>query len=169
VRLLSSVSLGLLVIWLAGCATPYEPVPQGYTGSTANIADSAQPRSTSVSNVFAVVEIDGHPIANTFRASAGASQGKGFKLTTLTTERYVPAEVPLKLKLSASPMTGAPIQQMAMQLAGTFYSVEGVVDLKPRAGGKYVVRGELKKEGSTVWIEDVESGQPVTEKLTSKP
>ena len=80
-------------------------------------------------------------------------------------ERYVPIR-PMKVTLRASHATGAPIHAIAMQMAGTYYSVEGVVDFEPKASGRYAVKGELKKEGSSVWIEDVTTGQPVTVKIT---
>ena len=47
-------------------------------------------------------------------------------------------------------------------MAGTFYSVEGVVNFTPRPDGKYIVKGELGKAKSSVWIEDVDTGKPVT-------
>ena len=68
----------------------------------------------------------------------------------------------MKVTLRASHATGAPIAAIASQMAGTFFSVEGVVDFTPRPDGNYVVKGELKKEKSSVWIEDVETGKPVT-------
>jgi hypothetical protein len=46
--------------------------------------------------------------------------------------------------------------------------VDGVVDFNPTPEGIYVVKGELKKEGSSVWIEDVKTGQIVTEKVVGK-
>lgn len=153
---------------LTACANVETAVPTGYSGPTASIADTVQRRSNSVSNIFAVTEVDGRRIANTFMTSTDASRNKGFNLTTVAVEREVPA-VLLKLKLRASPLTGAPIQQMAMQLAGTFYQAEGVVDFKPEPGRKYAVRGELKKESSVVWIEDATSGQAVTEKVSQRP
>jgi hypothetical protein len=160
---------GALVFALSGCATAlHNPLPAGYTGPTAHISDSVQPRSSSVANVYAVVEVDGRGIANTFGASARASQGQGFQLTTLTVDRYIPA-APTKLKLRAHPVTGAPVQTMAMQMAGTYFKVEGEVDFAPRPGARYVVRGELKKEGAAVWIEDLDTGQAVTERFMQRP
>ncbi|RQO57214.1 hypothetical protein DBR47_15380 [Paucibacter sp. KBW04] len=162
------ILLCLSFTMLAGCATPYNPIPKDYAGPVAQIADSVQARTASLANVFAVVEIDGKPVHNTFTASTQASQGQGFKLTQSTVTREVPA-VPMRLKLSAHPLTGAPIQAMAMQIAGTFFSVEGVVDFKPEGSGRYVVRGELKKQGSSVWIEDAVTGNVLTTKVTQTP
>lgn len=111
------------------------------------------------------MEIDGNRIANSFGASASASHGQGFALTMAVIDREVPAK-PMRVTIKASHTTAAPIHAIASQMAGTFFSVEGVVDFDPKPNTKYVVRGELKKEGSAVWIEDVMSGQVVTQKIT---
>lgn len=116
---------------------------------------------------FALTDIDGNKVGNSFVASAQASQGRGFALSSRFIDRAVPARA-MKLTLRGSHITAAPIQAMALQLAGCFYSVEGVVDFTPMPGGKYVVRGELKAEGSSVWLEDEATGQVVTAKVSKK-
>ena len=149
---------------LAGCAT-YQPVPQGYTGPTASVRDSGISEDSTKAQMFALMEIDGNRIANAFGASAIASQGRGASLTTVYPERSVQIR-PMKVVIRGSHATGAPIHAMASQMAGTFFSVEGTVTLTPTANGKYVVKGELKKDKSSVWIEDSETGQAVTDKVT---
>lgn len=149
---------------LAGCAA-YKPVPDGYGGPTAILSDTGFTESGTKAQLFAAVEVDGNRIHSSFGASASASHGKGASLTMQIVERYVPARA-MKVTLRASHTTGAPIHAMAMQLAGTYYSVEGVVDFNPKALGRYAVKGELKKEGSSVWIEDITTGQPATVKIT---
>ena len=149
---------------LAGCAT-YKPVPDGYGGPTAILSDTGFTEGGTKAQLFAAVEVDGNRIHSSFGASASASHGKGAALTMQIVERYVPVR-PMKVTLRASHTTGAPIHAMAMQLAGTYYSVEGVVDFDPKALGRYTVKGELRKEGSSVWIEDVTTGQVVTVKVT---
>ncbi len=74
----------------------------------------------------------------------------------------------MKVKLRGSHATGAPIQALLSKSAGTFFSVEGVVDFSPKTDGKYVVKGKLKKDESSVWIEDVNTSQPVTEIIIKK-
>jgi hypothetical protein len=117
--------------------------------------------------MFALLEVDGNRIENAFGASANASHGRGASLTTVYPERQVQVRA-MKVRLQGSHATGAPIHAMASQLAGTFFSVEGVVDFTPKANGRYAVKGELKKEKSSVWIEDLETGQPVTAVVSSK-
>lgn len=148
------------VALLAGCAT-YAPVPKDYTGPTATVSDTGFSENGTKAQMFALMEVDGNRIANAFLASARASNGHGSALTTVYPDRLVQVRT-MKVKLQGSHATGAPIHAMASQLAGTFFSVEGVVEFTPKANGRYVVKGVLKKEKSSVWIEDVETGQPVT-------
>lgn len=152
--------------FFTGCAT-YKPVPDGYTGPLATISDSGQRESGTKAQLFALTDIDGNRIMNSFWASARASQGQGFALAVVISDRQIPAK-PMKATLKASHTTAAPIQAIASQMAGTFFSAEGIVDFTPKPDGKYVVRGELKKNDSSVWIEDVETGQAVTERIVSR-
>lgn len=156
----------ILAASLFGCAT-YKPVPDGYTGPLASITDSGHSEDGSKAQLFALTHVDDNQIMNSFWASANASYGKGFALSLVISDRQIPAK-PMKATLKASHTTAAPIHAMASKLAGTFFSVEGTVDFSPRPNGKYVVKGELIKEGSKVWIEDVETGQAVTEKIVGK-
>ena len=147
-------------ICASGCAT-FQPVPKDYTGPTAVLADSGIAEDGSKAQLFAAVEIDGNGIRNAFRASAEASQGRGNSLTPIFSDRKVKAS-PMKVTLRCSHATGAPIAAIASQMAGTFFSVEGVVDFSPSPDAVYIVKGELKKERSTCWIEDQATGKAVT-------
>lgn len=159
------VSLAIALL-LHGCAT-YKPVPEGYAGPVAIVSDSGFSEDGTKAQIFALIEVDGHTIQNSFGASASASYGQGFALTTRYVSRPVPA-TPMKVTLKGSHTTAAPIQAIFSQAAGTFFSVEGTVDFAPASGGNYVVKGELKKDGSSVWIQDANTGQPVTQKITGK-
>ena len=152
---------------LTGCASLHEPVPPGYTGPTAQVADSGKYEDGSKAQFFVVQEVDGKTINSSIYESRRASQGRGFSLSARYISRALPA-VPMKVKLLGTHQTAAPIHEIASRAAGTFFSVEGIVDFSPAAGGKYIVKGELKKEGSSVWIEDVATNQPVTEVIRSK-
>jgi len=151
---------------LAGCAT-YNPIPEGYTGPIATITDSGHAEDGSKAQLFALTDIDGNHIMNSFWASANASEGRGFSLTVVISERKIPAK-PMKATLKASHTTAAPIHAIASKMAGTFFSVEGTADFEPKPNGKYVVKGELSKGGSSVWIEDLDTGQIVSQKIEEK-
>jgi len=162
-KIVSSLAIGLS---LASCAT-YKPVPEGYTGPVAMLSDSGFSEDGTKAQLFSLMEVDGNTVQSSFGASASASHGQGFALTTRIVSRPVPAK-PMKVKLKGAHTTGAPIQAIFSQMSGTFFSVEGVADFEPVPGGDYVVKGTLKKEGSQVWIEDVRTGQPVTRKIAEK-
>lgn len=149
-----------------GCAT-YSPVPEGYTGPTASVADSGRQEDGTKAQLFAMTNIDSHRVMNAFWASSSASYGRGFALSMSIPERKVPAK-PMNVTLRGSHATAAPIHAIASQMAGTFFSVEGIVAFDPKPNGRYVVKGELKKGASSVWIEDAETGQPATEKVVEK-
>lgn len=163
---MKSILSVLFSLALVGCAT-YQPVPPGYTGPVATVSDSEFAEGRAKAQLFALIEVDGNGIANSFSASRSASYGQGFSLTTQFVSRQVPAK-PMKVRLRASHITGAPIHALFSQATGNFFSVEGVVDFSPLPGGKYIVKGELKKDGSSVWIEDESTRQAVTEKVFKK-
>lgn len=137
------------------------------TQQMATVADSGVPESSSKAQLFYLSEIDGKSIRNARTDSAAMSNGTGFTLNTDFTERDVPARR-MKVRLVGSHQTGAPIQAIVEDLAGTYLSVDGVVDFEPRPGKRYVVKGNLVKGASSVWIEDADSGQPATEKVVSR-
>jgi len=163
---LKSILPVLFFAALSGCAS-YKPVPEGYTGPVATVSDSGFSEDGSKAQLFVLSEVDGNRIDSSIGATAAASHGRGFSLSTSIIQRQVPAK-PMKVGLRATHTTAAPIQAIASQIAGTFFSVEGVVDFSPQPNGKYIVKGELKKEGSSVWIEDADTQRPVTEKVVKK-
>jgi hypothetical protein len=157
----------LPALFLGACATVSSPVPEGYKGPTVQLSDSGFSESGGKGVFFSAIAVDGREIENSLRETRGASYGKGFSLSSRYTSREVPV-TPMKVKLIGTHQTGAPIHEMAARMAGTFFSVEGVADFKPAEGRSYVVTGELKKEQSCVWIEDMQSKQASTEKVCTK-
>jgi hypothetical protein len=161
------LALMLCLGLVTGCATLYEPVPEDYTGPKALVLDSVFQETINKGQFFVLAAIDGHPIETSLGATRKASSGQGFLLTISRVHRKIPAK-PMRVKLVATHATAAPILEISGRIAGTFFSVEGEVEFVPQDGGSYAVTGELKKEGSSVWIEDSNTKQPVTEKVTGK-
>jgi hypothetical protein len=152
---------------LASCAT-YQPVPEGYAGPTANVRDTGgYVDGWTKGQAFSVTEVDGQTIMNSFWASDKASKGQGFNLSLELQERRLPIR-PMKVTLRGSHITGAPIHAMAAKAAGTYFSVEGVVSFMPQADMQYLVKGELKRGESAVWIEERDTGKVVTEKVVER-
>jgi hypothetical protein len=154
------------LILIAGCA-PLKSVPDGYSGPKALVTDSREYENRDKAAFFVLAEINGKPIDTSLDASRRASYGKGFNLSAQYIEREVPAE-PMKVKLIGTHQTGAPIHELFSRAGGYFQTVEGVVDFAPRPNVKYIVKGELGPDGSSVWIEVLETGQRVTDKVLSK-
>jgi len=74
--------------------------------------------------------------------------------------RPVPAR-PADFYIAGRTHCAAPI----MEMVGTVRLVGGDVEFTPKAGGHYVLKGELQADHSAVWIEDVQTGARVSEKL----
>lgn len=151
----------------AGCATLSNPVPDDFQGPTVKLSDTGSQESGSKGRFFAALEVDGKPIENSILLTRVASHGRGMALTSRYASRDVPVR-PMKVKLTATHQTAAPIHEIAGRMAGTFFRVEGTVDFAPTAGRRYEVTGELAKERSCAWISDAESGQPATDKVCDR-
>jgi hypothetical protein len=150
------VTACIAILALSGCAT--SPIPEGYTGPTAIIRDSAFSDSSSRARFFYVSEIDGKMIRTSLAASRAQSHGRGFSLAPVVIERQVPA-TRLRLKLEGRTAYGAPIQELFM--AARMYSVEAVVEAELKPNATYVVRGHLDDKKSSVWLEDDSSGEQI--------
>lgn len=159
--------LPLIATLAAGCATVSDPVPADYKGPVVAVADTGAPDGGGKGRFFALLEVDGKPVANALGETRSASYGQGFALSARYTTRNLPAR-PMKVKLTGTHQTAAPIHAMAARMAGTYFSVEGTVDFNPAEGKSYQVVGELAKERSCVWIAEKDSSQPATEKVCTK-
>jgi hypothetical protein len=158
------VFIGVLAVTACAITTP---VPPGHSGPTAYLRDSNVYEDGSKTQLFVVVAIDGEAIKNSVGATAGASSGQGFRVTPTVVGRSIPVR-PMKVTIRGTHATGAPIQAFFGMATGSYLSIEGVVEFQPEADGLYVVKGELRKEGSSVWIEDLKTNTVVTPKI-SKP
>jgi hypothetical protein len=110
---------------LAGCAT-YKPIPENYTGPIATVADSGQSEDSTKAQIFALSEIDGHGIRDSFGTSHQASYGQGALLRLAITERQVPARA-MKVKIRGSHATGAPMRTILRMAAALSASLTACV------------------------------------------
>lgn len=143
---------------LAGCAT--NPIPDGYTGPTAQFADSVMTRGMSSGDFFYLEKIDGKSIENSLGATLSANYGQGFRMTPVVKRRAVPA-AEASFTIVARTHYAAPI----LVLANKIYQVRGDVRFTPEPNGSYVVKGVLGPDYSAVWIEDSRIGAMVGQKV----
>ena len=159
-QVIVSIATGLV---LGGCATQLaKPTPESYNGPHAKIYDSMMKVDSSKGDFCVLETLNGDRIANSIGETLDRGRGKGLTLYPWVTDRRIPS-LPAKAGLRCQTVHAAPIQA----LLGKVRSVSGVVDFSPKDEGRYVVKGDLKESGSSVWIEDKDSGEIVTEKVTS--
>lgn len=151
---------------LAGCAgfSGFQPAtPDGYDGPTVNVADQTVQMSGSLAHVFEMTLIDGRRLLSTSVATLNANQGRGFSVAPVAMSNEVPPR-PARVRLQAVTQYAAPL--LAMTNPGC--RVQGDVAFAPEAGKRYRVAGRIAAQACEVWIEDGETGQPVTEKVVGK-
>lgn len=148
---------------ITGCALEKSALPKEYSGPTAQIADSSYVYSKSKSDFFFVDAIDGQPISNALERTANVNRGNGLYQHVQDAARAIEPKETV-FHICGRTHFAAPIQAMV----GTTYSVDGNVRFTPRAGATYVVKGSLGPDYSAVWIENLETGVQVGNKLMIK-
>jgi hypothetical protein len=151
---------------LTGCAgfSGFQPAtPDSYDGPTVNVADQAAQVSGSLVQVFEMTQIDGRRLLSTSIATLQANQGRGFSVAPVALSNEVPPR-PARVRLQAVTQYAAPL----LALRNPTCRVEGDVDFAPEAGKRYRVAGRIAAEACEAWIEDIETGRPVTDKVAGK-
>ncbi|MDQ2733534.1 MAG: hypothetical protein M3Y55_00775 [Pseudomonadota bacterium] len=118
----------------------------------------------STEEMFYVAAIDGVPVKSARKAALRASDVSS-GLAPVTFELPLPLR-PLRLTLVAKHLHAAPNEAARLKGEHIYWHVQGDVMLDPAPGGQYFVAGELKKEGSSVWIADWTTGQRVSRVVT---
>jgi hypothetical protein len=132
------------------------------------LSDSVLRESPGVLRAYAATQIDGKHLYNAIGASAQRSAGNTFGLLETSGARKVEVK-PMKVQLRAQHMAAA-FAGFALLAQGKFYYTHnGMVDFSPKPGHKYQVKGSMDAEEIAVWIEDVDTGERVTEKVAKKP
>lgn len=135
--------------------------PPDYTGPTANVADQVMAVSPQRLHVFEMTEVDGRRLSSSSMASARAGQGSGMTLTPVALTNELPLAA-LRVRLQAATQYASPLVSMSNPSCRTV----GEVGFTPQEGKRYAVMGRIEAKACEVWIEDVATGQAVTEKLT---
>jgi hypothetical protein len=160
------LSLSLMAIALGGCATQKDPLTSDYSGPTAWIQDTISLDKNERDQIFALLEVDGVRVNNALDNTRRASQGRGFFASLQSSSRAVAART-TRFKVIGTHFSAAPIGELARRAAGTFQSVDGVVEFAPEDAKRYEMKGELSKERSCVWIEEASTSAVVSGKVCS--
>jgi hypothetical protein len=142
----------LLSLFMSGCITVHNPIPEGYVGPLATIDDSFKVHSSRTASMFYIQKIDGKNVLNSFSKSYDASYGKNGILVTEGHSHQLPA-LKIKLSLSGETVHGAPIGYILN--AGSNYIVRGDIEFEPEDNKHYLISGELTKDSSAIWIENL--------------
>lgn len=160
-RLLSPLLLLNLLV-LSGCVSAPAPVPAGYNGPLAAIADTSNPVSSTKIQFFQLAAVDGRTVRTSSAATYQQNYGKGFYMEPVLETRDVPAQECI-LHLEGVTHVAADI----LAFGGGMFHVKGDVKVALEQGKKYFVMGELSKEYCAVWLEDA-AGQPVSPKVEKR-
>ena len=144
---------------IGACETP-PLLPDDYDGPIARVYDTVNNRETKSAYFYELDKVDGKRIEGSIGLSLSASYGQGAILTVVQTSREVPAGKELKLSLLGMRKYAAPI----LEIINGSYKVHGDIVFTPEEGKSYNVNGELSKEYSAIWLEDLE-GNIVSNKI----
>lgn len=148
-----------LVMLLGGCVTTHNPIPEGYSGPLITIDDSFKSLGSRKAEMFYIQKINNKDVENAHRKSFSASSGQSGVLVTQGYSHKLPA-MKTKLLLSGEIMHGAPIGYLFN--SGSNYVVRGEIEFSPEVNKHYLISGELSKERSAVWVENI-NGDIVSE------
>ena len=156
------IPAAVVALILTGCVSKPEPIPAGYAGPRATVSDTSNPVSSVKIQFFELAKVDGRTVETSSQTTFRQNYGKGFAMDPALESREIPAKECL-LTLEGVTHVAADI----LAFGGGMYHVEGDVTVRLEPGHKYLVKGELSREYSAVWLED-DSGHPVSTKIEKR-
>jgi hypothetical protein len=149
--------------FLSACAN-FEPAkPDNYSGPLASIQDTDSRKSSSLTHMFYLNEVDGRRLKDSGVATRMANHGRGFSISAVNLQHQVPA-TNTKLKIVGSTAYAAPI----LQLTNPTCSISGVIDVNLEVGKAYRVNGSLTNESCSVWLESLDDGTIIGQRITGQ-
>jgi hypothetical protein len=152
-RLRPALSIVCACLALAACkSVPLDATPPAQASVAGSHVDSGDGRV----DTFRVTEIDGHPI------------GRGeepYKTLGIDTVNAIDATRSVHVEFEGLARYGNPLKTLMWDPR----RVQGSVDFVPLAQTRYVVRGEIGPDGSTVWLENDATHEVVVRKFTAAP
>ncbi|NVJ59348.1 MAG: hypothetical protein HWE27_03105 [Gammaproteobacteria bacterium] len=145
-RLLSIIVFSLMFY---GCAAPYKPVPEGYTGSIAYVEDTYSHKQTSTAHFYELAMVNGRHIESSWGATRSRNYGRGREFDPVMVKRRLPAE-PLEVTIQAYQFFSTDFESMI----GDNYLLQHTFNFTPKANEEYRVKGDVLWLRTSVWLED---------------
>jgi hypothetical protein len=158
----------VLAALVMGCAPPAPPPGQSlnlvYEKSRGvSVRERVSRVELGNADFCVVVSVNGKRVRNSIDATQEASSSMGRVLHIRTVEQSLEPS-PQRLTLACKTVHASPVGS----LLGSSASVEGDVEFSPVPHGTYMVNGVLDTPEQSVWIEDANTGEVVTKRVTSK-
>jgi hypothetical protein len=148
-------------------ASLFAMVAASVAAQTARVADGYEPAYLN-HTFFVVVAVDGRDVPNALDNSLRASFGMGSRLRYVATERTVPADRRVTLKLRGTEANPAPIHGVFRSLFGSGTpDVGGEVQVELKADRRYRVNGLLDGFRREVWLEDADTREVIGAKVSA--
>jgi len=163
-KALQLLALPICVLFSNCVGTSYQ-IPVGYTGPLATLKNSGSAVSPVRAEIFNVNKIDG--LYSNAKSPMATPYGGGPFVKLRESYSEIPAKKVI-VNIVGHDVYAADGMALLGKISGAERKpVSGDVELNPKPKGVYVVRGELGKRSSSVWIEDAATGKPVTRKVVS--
>ena len=102
----------------------YEPVPAGYAGPVATLADSGVEESPTTAQIFAVVAVDGQAVSNSFFTTAEAKGKPGYDFSRSLVQRATDAQDNRKVLVYISDIGLEMVQRLKVNVDAHHGAVE---------------------------------------------
>lgn len=143
------IVLGFLALFISGCFSNFNPIPEGYTGPRAIIEDSYSNKTGSNAHYFMLTKVNGKDIDDSWGETRVANYGQGTSFKPVIVTRDVPANS------QTFTLTGMVFFPTDIQVMfGDDMKIEKQVRFQPETGERYTVKGALSESNSDVWLED---------------
>jgi hypothetical protein len=153
-----------IVASLTSCVSNYK-IPEGYSGPTAILKDTATKTGITKAEAFRVTKING---LNDTKSPMATPYGGGIGVSLKESVRTLPAGSLVTVTLSGGNIYAADGAALADMMSGNAkMSVSGDVMFTPKPNGVYKVNGVAGKDSSSVWIEEESTRKIVTQKITA--
>jgi hypothetical protein len=149
---------------VSGCASYGPPAPIDFKGPTTTLKESVKLHDASKADFFILESVDGQRVDNSIRKTRTANYGRGLNaMAPAMMEQVIPAK-PASFKIIGRTEYSAPIQALTHPV----YEVSGKVEFTPEVDKVYVIKGDLGKDYSAVWIEEESTHTVVGNKVELK-